>query len=118
MQVFTITGNCPSKSNCYKVIRLGSKCSLGKQAKLKSYENSFKLQLLNYKYEMIEGNFSFKIKVYYDSRRPDLDNALKVVLDCLQKGGAIKNDNKAMEILATKHLDKLNPRVEFQIIPH
>jgi Holliday junction resolvase RusA-like endonuclease len=117
MQVFTIKGNCPSKSNCYKVIRLGSKCSLGKQAKLKSYENSFKLQLLDYDYQMIEGNFSFKIKVFYDSRRPDLDNALKVVLDCLQKGRAIKNDNKCLEIHAQKQLDKENPRVEFQIIP-
>ena len=113
---FTINGNCPSKSNCYKVIRLGSKCSLGKQKHLKSYENSFKLQMLNYKYELIETEFKFIIDVYYDSRRPDLDNALKVVLDCLQKAGAIKNDNKCLEIVARKHLDKENPRVKFSIL--
>ena len=114
---YVITGNVPSKSNCYKVIRLGNKCSLGKQAQLKSYENSFKLQMLNYKYVLIESNFKFIIDVYYDSRRPDLDNSLKVVLDCLQKAQAIKNDNKCLEIIAKKHLDKEKPRIEFEIIP-
>ena len=114
---YIIAGNVPSKSNQYKVIKLGNKCSLGKQAQLKSYENSFKLQILNYKYELIESNFKFIIDVYYDSRRPDLDNSLKVVLDCLQKAQAIKNDNKCLEIIAKKHLDKEKPRIEFEIIP-
>lgn len=117
IQEYTITGNCPSKSNCYKVIRLGNRCSLGKQKHLKRYEDSFMVQMLNYKYELIETEFKFIIDVYYDSRRPDLDNSLKVVLDCLQKAGAIKNDNKAMEIVAKKHLDKENPRVKFTILP-
>jgi len=117
IQEYTIKGNCPSKSNCYKVIRLGNRCSLGKQKHLKSYEDSFMLQMSEYKYDLIEGNFKFIIDVYYDSRRPDLDNSLKVVLDCLQKSGAIKNDNKCLEIVAKKHLDKENPRVKFSILP-
>lgn len=114
---YTIIGNVPSKSNCYKVIKLGNRCSLGKQAHLKAYEKSFLSQMLDYKYELIECEFKFVIDVYYDSRRPDLDNSLKVVLDCLQKANAIKNDNKTIEIVARKHLDKLNPRIEFSIIP-
>jgi len=116
-QKYIIKGNCPSKSNCYKVIRLGNRCGLGKQKKLERYENSFKLQMLNYKYKLIESNFKFVIDVYYDSRRPDLDNSLKVVLDCLQKAEVIKNDNKCLEIVAKKHLDKIDPRVEFIITP-
>jgi len=116
-QKYIIKGNCPSKSNCYKVIRLGNRCGLGKQKKLESYENSFKLQMLNYQYKLIEGNFKFIIDVFYDSRRPDLDNSLKVVLDCLQKAEVIKNDNKCLEIVAKKHLDKIDPRVEFIITP-
>ena len=116
-QKYIIKGNCPSKSNCYKVIRLGNRCGLGKQKKLESYENSFKLQMLNYKYKLIEIEFKFTIDVYYDSRRPDLDNSLKVVLDCLQKAEVIKNDNKCLEIVAKKHLDKIDPRVEFIITP-
>ena len=74
------------------------------------------VQMLDYKYELIETEFKFIIDVYYDSRRPDLDNSLKVVLDCLQKAGAIKNDNKCIEIVAKKHLDKDNPRVKFSIL--
>ena len=73
--------------------------------------------MLNYEYKLIEGNFKFIIDVFYDSRRPDLDNSLKVVLDCLQKAQAIKNDNKCLEIIAKKHLDKEEPRIEFTIIP-
>ena len=114
---YIIKGNTPSKSNCYKVIRLGNRCSLGKQKHLKSYENSFKLQMLNYKYNLIESEFKFIIDVYYDSRRPDLDNSLKVVLDCLQKAEVIKNDNKCIEIIAKKYLDKIDPRIEFSIVP-
>lgn len=114
-QKYIIKGNVPSKSNQYKVIRLGSKCSLGKQAQLKKYEKSFFLQMMDYTFETIEGLFEFEIDVFYDSRRPDLDNSLKVVLDCLQKVGAIKNDNKCMKITARKHLDKEDPRCEFTI---
>ena len=117
IQKYIIRGNCPSKSNCYKVIRLGNRCGLGKQKKLESYENSFKIQMLDYKYDIIESEFKFVIDVYYDSRRPDLDNSLKVVLDCLQKAEVIKNDNKCLEIVARKHLDKVDPRVEFIITP-
>jgi Holliday junction resolvase RusA-like endonuclease len=118
---YIINGNVPSKSNCYKVIKLGrgdkAKCSLGKQKKLISYETSFNLQMLEYNYELLEDPFKFVIDVYYDSRRPDLDNSFKVVLDCLQKCKVIKNDNKCLEIQARKLLDKENPRVEFSIIP-
>ena len=118
---FTIMGNVPSKSNCYKVIKLGrgvnARCSLGKQKHLKEYERNFKLQMFNYKYDLIEGEFKFIVDVYYNSRRPDLDNSFKVVLDCLQKAELIKNDNKCIEIQARKLLDKEKPRIEFQIIP-
>ena len=117
MQNYVIIGNVPSKSNCYKVIKLGNRCGLGKQKQLTSYENSFKLQMLNYEYELIESEFKFVIDVYYNSRRPDLDNSFKVVLDCLQKAKVIKNDNRCIEIQARKLLDKENPRIEFQRIP-
>lgn len=114
---YVITGNVPSKSNQYKVIRLGNRCGLGKQKQLLSYENSFKLQMLNYEYKLIESEFKFIIDVYYPSRRSDLDNSFKVTLDMLQKVGMIKNDNLCYEIQARKLLDKENPRIEFQIIP-
>lgn len=113
----TIKGNCPSKSNCYRIIKLGNHASLGKTKALKDYENSFLLQCRKYKNKNIESEFRFEIDVYYDSKRPDLDNSLKVILDCLQKNKAIKNDNRCVEIRARKFKDKLNPRIEFRIIP-
>lgn len=112
-----IRGNCPSKSNCYRIIKLGKHASLGKTAKLKAYEKSFYLQCKHYKDLNIESEFRFEIDVYYDSKRPDLDNSLKVILDCLQKNKAIRNDNKCVQIFARKFKDQVNPRVEFKIIP-
>ena len=108
---YIINGDCPSKSNQYKVIRLGNRCGLGKQKALKDYENSFMIQLSQYNYEIIEEEFKFVIDVYYSSRRKDLDNSFKVVLDCLQKAELIKNDNKCIEIQARKLLDKEKPSI-------
>lgn len=113
-----IKGNTPSKSNCYRIIRMGQRASLAKTKALKKYEDDFFIQLppslrnLN-----ISGYFEFYIDVFYPSQRSDLDNSLKVVLDCLQKTNTIKNDNKAVKIVANKALDKENPRIEFRIVP-
>lgn len=115
-----IYGNCPSKSNCYKIIQKRIKGrlvpSLGKTPALEKYENDFYIQCNHYRDANITGYVKFYIDVYYPSQRSDLDNSLKVVLDCLQKCKAIPNDNKVTEILARKFLDKENPRIEFEIV--
>jgi len=112
----TIKGNVPSKSNCYKVIRLGNKCSLGKSKALKDYEKSFFIQLPPaLRGLMIEGYFEFYVDVFYPSQRSDLDGCLKVTLDSLQAAKTIKNDNKCVKIVAQKAVDKDNPRIEFEI---
>ncbi len=110
-----IKGNVPSKSNCYRIIRIGKKSSLAKAKKLKEYERLFALQCKKYKNRNIEGEFALYIDVYYDSKRPDLDNSLKVVLDCLQKLKAFTNDNKCVDIHARKFKDKDNPRIEYKL---
>jgi Holliday junction resolvase RusA-like endonuclease len=111
----TIFGNTPSKSNCYKIITLGKHASLAKTPALKQYENDFFIQCNHYRNANIKGYFEFYVDVFYPSQRSDLDNSLKVVLDCLQKVKAIDNDNKCVKIVAQKFLDKLNPRIEFRI---
>jgi len=116
-KIEVIKGNIPSKSNSYRIIKLGKHASLTKTKKLKDYENSFYLQCKEYKNKNIEGEFRFECDVYYDSKRPDLDGSFKAVLDCLQKVKAFKNDNKCVEIFARKFKDKENPRIEFKIIP-
>ena len=108
-----IYGSCPSKSNCYKIIKIGNISSLGKTPSLKKYEKDFYIQCNVYRDKGIEGYFELYMDVFYPNQRSDLDNSLKVILDCLQKVNAIKNDNKCVKILVRKFLDKDKPRVEF-----
>jgi Holliday junction resolvase RusA-like endonuclease len=104
-----IQGICPSKSNCY---RIGNK-GLFKTKALSDYEKNFYLQCNHYRNVAIGGLFELHLDVYYPANRADLDNALKCVLDCLQKVGAIKNDNNCCKIVAQKFIDRANPRIEF-----
>lgn len=113
-RVVTIHGQPPSKSNCYKVINKFGHGSLAKTKALKEYEEKFFMQCPLRK-AMISHRFKFTIDVYFKSDQPDLDNAFKVVLDCLQQCQAIKNDRLCAEIHARKLIDKENPRVIFSI---
>lgn len=111
----TIIGNVPSKSNCYKVITIAGHSSLGKTPALKDYEQKFYLQCGHYRNLNIAEHFEFHCKVFYPSMRSDIDNSLKVLLDCLQHAKAIRNDNLCVKVVAEKFIDKERPRVEFHI---
>jgi Holliday junction resolvase RusA-like endonuclease len=117
-----ILGDVPSKSNCYKIITFKSKdpskkshASLAKTPALIQYEKNFFIQCGQYRNAGIDEYFKFQMDVYYPNQRKDLDNSLKIVLDCLQKNGAIKNDNLCVDIHVRKFVDANNPRVEFVI---
>lgn len=110
----TIYGNVPSKSNGYKVGVINGRGMMYKSKALKQYEKDFYIQC-PIRGKMLLGWLEFRIDVYYPSNRSDLDNSLKIVLDCLQACKAIKNDNKVVLIVARKFIDKSNPRVEFTI---
>lgn len=109
-------GNTPSKANCYRIITLGGHGSLAKTPALKTFEKSFYMQCGKYRNQNISGHFEFYCRVFYPSMRSDIDNSLKVLLDCLQHANAIKNDNLCVKVVAEKFIDKLNPRVEFKIV--
>ena len=112
----TIEGKVPSKSNNYKVVmRNGSHC-IGKSDTVKEYEEWFYWKASKYRNLKIKGLFEFYCKVYYPTKASDLDNSLKVQLDCLQYCNAISNDNNCVKIVAEKFIDKENPRVEFKIV--
>lgn len=113
-----IKGKVPSKSNSYlmRVDRL-RRPVMYKSTALVKYEDNFliqfppKLRNLN-----ISKYFEITVDVFYPSNRSDLDNSLKIILDCLQnKTKTIKNDNKCIKIIAQKAVDKLNPRVEIKL---
>lgn len=109
-----IRGQVPSKSNQYRIITLHGHGSLCKTKQTKAYEEAFFMQC-GLRGLMIEQRFKLDIDVYYASDRPDLDNAMKVTLDCLQAVKAIKNDRQCAEIHARKLIDKADPRIEFTI---
>ena len=112
----TILGQPPSKSNSYKIIKLGGHGSLAKTPGLKAYENSFYMQVGKYRDLMIAGYFELHLRVYFASMSHDLYNSLKIILDCLQHTNTIKNDNKCVKIVADKFLDKITPRIEFRLV--
>jgi len=112
----TILGQAPAKSNSYAIIRIGGHATLGKTAATKRYEDAFYIQVGSYKNLNIAGFFEPHVRVYFTTMSHDLDNALKVVLDCLQACKAIKNDNKCTRIVADKFIDKNNPRIEFRLV--
>ena len=113
-EVCTIIGQPPSKSNSYRIVTVAGHGTLAKTKALRAYEDSFFMQC-NLRNKDITARFRLVIDVYYASDRPDLDNALKVVLDCLQTCRAIRNDRQCSEIVARKLIDKKQPRVEFRL---
>ena len=111
----TIYGNPPSKSNSYKIVKIRGVTTLAKTPALIKYENDFYIQCNHYRDKNIEGYFKFTADIFYSSQRLDLDNCAKIILDCLQRCKAIKNDNRCTELHLRKFLDKQNPRIEFSI---
>lgn len=111
-----ILGQTPSKANTYRIITIKGHGSLAKTSTLKAYEEKFYLQCGTYRNKKIDGFFELYVDVYFHSNQPDLDNSLKVILDCLQTCKAIKNDRNCVKIVANKFIDKLNPRIEFTIV--
>jgi Holliday junction resolvase RusA-like endonuclease len=106
---FKVLGQAPSKSNTYKIVKQGKFSSLAKTDATKKYEESFFLQCAARNLRL--KRFELHVDVYFRSNRSDLDNSLKIVLDCLQSCKAIRNDNGCVKIVARKFIDKENPRV-------
>lgn len=109
-----IYADIPSKSNCYKIIKTAGFHRLGKTQAIKDYENKFFMQC-SLRNAMISGRFRIDVDCFNSSDRKDLDNAFKLLLDCLQQCKVIKNDRLCVEIHARKFVDKMHPRVEFVI---
>lgn len=106
----------PSKSNQYRIVTVRGHGTLAKTKALKEYEKKFFLQCGAYRNKSISGFFELYVDVYFHSNQPDLDNAMKCLLDCLQMCNAIKNDRQCVKIVANKFIDKVNPRLEFTIV--
>lgn len=62
------------------------------------------------------GDVAVSIQVYRPRRVGDLDGTFKAAFDAL-KGHAFNDDKQIVEIHATRHEDKFNPRIEIEIRP-
>lgn len=64
----------------------------------------------------IEGPVSVTFRFHFPTRRNDIDSSLKGTLDALQKI-VIRDDRQVVELVVTKHLDRLRPRAEIEVSP-
>ena len=108
-----ILGEPASKANSRRLVHFHGISRLIKSKKALSYSEVFKHQAHNqYKGGLILEDVAMSIRIYYASRRPDLDDSL--ILDLLQ-GIVYKNDRQVKERHVYWGLDKENPRAEIYI---
>ena len=109
--LFTIFGEPASKANSRKMVYVRGKPMFIKSEKALAYASTFKLQAPA-REQMLAGDVAVHIKIWYASRRPDLDESL--ILDLLQ-GVAYENDRQVKEKHIYWGLDKENPRCEIRV---
>lgn len=111
----TIEGSLPSLKNQRRIVtnrRTGKPMSI-KSADAMTYAQAFDLQLPRKARIAYEGPVSLRCRVWYPSRRNDLD--IEYLCDLLQQTGVLKNDRQIFHKEAWKAKDKERPRVHFTI---
>lgn len=108
---FVVYGEPASKANSRQLVHLNGRPAFIKSAKARAYERDFHLQCKRLD-ELLQGDLVVHIKIYYASRRPDLDES--VILDCMQ-GFIYENDRQVKEKHIYHALDKTNPRAEIKV---
>ena len=103
-----IFGEPASKANSRRVVRFGGMSRLIKSAKALSYSDAFKQQCKPLA-TLMTGDLRITLRIYYASRRPDLDETL--ILDLMQ-GLIYENDRQVKERHCYWGLDPENPRAE------
>jgi|TARA_E500000318_G_scaffold4212_2_gene4429 hypothetical protein len=109
---FTIEGEPASKANSRRLVKIKNRPAFIKSTKALGYEKMFKAQCPNLQDKMLEGDLWVDIKIYYASRRPDLDES--VILDCMQ-GFIYANDRQVKEKHVYWALDREKPRAEIVV---
>ena len=110
---FTIFGEPASKANSRRIVKMGTMIRVIKSDKALNYADTFKQQCPQLE-ELIECAVAVRIKIYYASRRPDLDESL--ILDLMQES-IYRNDRQVKEKHIFWALDPENPRAEIRVEP-
>lgn len=108
---FVVLGEPASKANSRRLVFFGKKPAFIKSKKALSYAQAFQMQCPKLS-PPIEDDVAAWIRIWYASRRPDLDDS--VILDAMQ-GLVIANDRQVRERHVFWDLDKTNPRADIAI---
>lgn len=101
----------PSLNNLYATVRGRRVLS----AEGRNYKEGVKLVLTMAGIQKVSGAIRLTVKVYRPRKAGDLDNTLKVVLDGIT-GVGWEDDRQVEHIHAYRFEDKVNPRVEVEIL--
>lgn len=110
---FTIKGEPASKANSRRLVTIKGRPAFIKSSKALSYLQLFRLQCPKLP-SPIEDDVAVWIRIYYGSRRPDLDDS--VILDAMQ-GLIYANDRQVKERHIYWTLDRDNPRAIVVVAP-
>lgn len=109
--ILTIKGEPASKANQRRSVINNGRMMFIKSKKALDYSKSFLKQCPTLD-DLLEQDLCVEMKIFYASRRPDLDESL--ILDLLQ-GRIYKNDRQVKQKIITWGLDKENPRTYIKI---
>lgn len=114
----TISGSLPSLKNQRRIVtnrRTGKPMSIKSQDAL-DYAISFGMQLPTKARIQYAGPVSLRCRVWYGSRRNDLD--IEYLCDLLQYHGVLLNDRQIFHKESWKSLSRENPRIHFTLYPY
>jgi Holliday junction resolvase RusA-like endonuclease len=106
-----IFGEPASKANSRKIVRFNNVSRLIKSTKALNYSDTFKQQCRPVS-TLLTGDLRVTMRIFYASRRPDLDESL--ILDLMQ-GLIYENDRQVKEKHVYWGLDPERPRTELMV---
>lgn len=106
-----VLGEPASKANSRRFVNFGGMPRFIKSKKALSYSDAFRMQVPVLD-TMLDGDLFFSAKIYYSTRRPDLDESL--ILDLLQDR-VYTNDRQVKCKFVIHGIDKNNPRAEILV---
>lgn len=107
-----VYGEPQSAKNRRRIVKMGNRSALIKSEKALIYERVFNEQVPVLE-ELIEGDVSLRVDVWYASRRPDLA-CIDFIQDLLQKR-VYANDRQVKASMSVWNLARLDPRARIRV---